>query len=147
MTDGCDVPSDDGTANSDNLKHGGAVEYENINANATLTIQPLAIRRLWNGGRVAYDCKATDQYTGEYAIQRQDIRRRELSGYCDEVVNRDQDEGDSGIASAGDHFSLKMAAPPLNGAMEFKTQWPTNKGQRTFQIFRSECIYFFSKLV
>lgn len=147
VTDGCDVPSDDGAANSDNLKHGGSVEYQNINANATLTIQPLAIRRLWNGGQVAYDCKVTNWYKGQYAIERQDTRLRELAGYCDYSVSHAKDDSDSGIAEAGDDFSMKMAAPPLNGALEFKTQWPTNRGQRTFQIFRDECIYFLTKLV
>jgi hypothetical protein len=137
------VPNDDGE-NSSNLKHGGAVEYQNVNANATLRIQPLTVRRIYNNGRTD-ECTATDQWEGDERIQRQDIRRRELTGYCHGDALRQQEENDRDFANPGSHFALKMDVSPLDGAMQLQIEWPP--GEQAYQIFPNECVYFFSQLM
>lgn len=137
------MPNDDGD-NGSNLKHGGTVEYRNVNANATLSIQPLTVRRIWDGGRTD-KCEATDHWEGDNKIQRQDIRRRELTGYCHGDALRKQEENDRDFADPGSHFAMKMDVSPLDGAMQLLVEWP--RGEQAYQIFPDECVYFFSKLM
>lgn len=143
VTDGCDVPNDDGE-NSSNLKHGGAVKCQNVNANATLRIQPLTMRRIWNGGRTE-NCTATDHWEGDDKIQRQDIRRRELTVFCEGDALGEQEDNDRDFAVPGLRFSRKMDVSPLDGAMQLQIEWP--RGEQAYQIFPSECVYVFSQLM
>ncbi|KAM0723338.1 hypothetical protein Q7P37_000323 [Cladosporium fusiforme] len=144
VTEGCDIP-DDKERNSENNKHGGTIEYESSTTNAILQIQPLAVRKVRNSGRTD-KCTVTDKWDGK--IQQLALRRRELSGLCSESLKHqqdDQEDSESGIAGPGDEFNTKMAVPPLDGAMNFQIKWP--RGERAYEIFNEECLYFFSKLL
>ncbi|KAF2166025.1 hypothetical protein M409DRAFT_23753 [Zasmidium cellare ATCC 36951] len=133
VTDGCDVPTDG--KNSANLKHGGIIPYQSKVGNASLSIEPLVVRRVWDKGKAGgQQCNSisTNNYLDQATLQ------GNIVDYC-----RQSSAQPHGIGSSGSTFS-QVFNEGTPSRVEIATTWPT--GARNYQIFEEECRYYLSVL-
>lgn len=128
VTDGCDVPRDHKDSNA---KHGGTIAYESQVTNATMRIEPLVMKRIWNRGRAGgQQCDSTDSrfYVDQATLQ------SNIDEYCTKFAAQP-----GGIAESGSTFRSTFNDDRPD-RVEIVTQWP--RGPRDYQIFEDECRYY-----
>lgn len=131
VTDGCNVP----LPGADNLKHGGSIPYKSNVVNATMIIEPLVVRREWNGGKAGgHKC---NPITSNHYID-QDTLQSNVVDFCKQSAAQPR-----GIAQSGSKFS-KVFNDGTPDRVELTTKWPT--GPRDYQIFQDECTYYMGVL-
>ena len=129
VIDGCSIPT--ATDNRDNWKHGGSIGFAD---NATLSIEPLVIRRLWDKPKsMDPHCNGLDN--NHYVTH--DTLRDNIKDYCSESARQIVAVGGSTFAKeynaqTPDHLSLTRI-------------WPT--GPMSFQVFEEECIYYLATIM
>lgn len=133
VTDGCDVPS--GGANAENLKHGGTIGYQSRVVNATLNIEPLVVRRIWDGGHAGGQ-QCSDVSNNNYLDQ--PTLQDNINDFCAKSAAQPR-----GIANSGSSFS-RTYNDGTPDRVVLTTTWPT--GPRNYQIFQDECVYYMGVL-
>ena len=131
VTDSCDVPVSGG----DNLKHGGTIPYQSQVVNATLNIEPLVVRRIWDGGQAGNEqCNdiSTDNYLDQPTLQ------SNIGDFCTKSAAQP-----GGIANSASTFSLTYNDGTPDRVV-LTTEWP--QGPRNYQIFQDECNYYLGLL-
>lgn len=131
LTDGCDVPS--GGNNPENLKHGGLISYQSRVTNASLSIEPLVVRRMWDKGRAGGQlCNGvgTNHYVDQATLDANIIE------YCNNSKAQPNGIGVSGLTF---RQNLNVGTP---SQLDISTTWPS--GPRNYQIFEEECRYYLS---
>lgn len=134
VTDGCDVPS--GASNTADLKHGGLIPYRSSVVNATLNIQPLVMRRIWNHGKPTGGQRCNDIGSRNYLDQ--PTLESNINDYCQALTAQPH-----GIGYAGTNFT-KIYNDGTPDRVALTTKWP--KGVRNFQIFEEECQYYMATI-
>lgn len=125
VIDGCDTTG--------LTKHGGSIGYA---ANATLSVDPLVVRREWDGGQAsAHQCNGlnNDNYVTQSTLA------SNIQDFCTASAAQP-----NGIANSGSTFS-KDYNPNTPDHMTLSTTWPT--GLRNFQIFADECNFYMSTIM
>lgn len=128
VTDSCDV------ANADNSKHGGAITYNGA-VNATMNIFPLVVRQIFDQGKVT-DKTCNDNSNSFYLDANQ--LDNNIQNYCQRSAAQP-----GGIANAGSSFSMTFN-DGTPSKVKLTTTWPL--GERNFQLFREECVYYMNLL-
>jgi hypothetical protein len=131
VTDGCDVPDSGGA----NWKHGGMIGYQGAAVNATMNIEPLVVRQIWDKG------KADGQQCNDVNSKRymdQTTAQANIGDYCAQSHAHA-----GGIGEAGSHFT-QIFNEGTPSRVEVTTEWPT--GSRNYEIFQEECQYYLSVL-
>lgn len=131
VTDGCDVPK----AGEQNWKHGGAIAYHSDIVNATLNIEPLVVRKIWDKGK-AEGQQCNDVNNKRYLDQAS--AQANIKDYCKQSVVHS-----GGLGKAGSKF-LQTFNDGTPGRVEVTTEWPA--GVRDYEIFEEECQYYLSVL-
>jgi hypothetical protein len=127
VTDGCSVPQ----PGQSNDKHGGLIGYTNTMLNATLKIEPLVMRKIWNGGVAGgQQCNGIDN--NNYVDPSNLATNIEL--FCMMSAAQNIAESNSTIS--------KVYNDGTPDRVELSTQWP--KGERNYEVFREECLYYMS---
>ncbi|CAD0112710.1 unnamed protein product [Aureobasidium uvarum] len=127
MTDGCNVPQSGQSSD----KHGGLIEYTNTKLNATLKIEPLVVRRIWDGGQAGgQQCNSID--TNNYIDQ--GTLASNIGDFCTKSAGQNIAESDS--------IFSQIYNDGTPDRVELSTQWP--KGQRNYQVFQDECVHYMS---
>jgi hypothetical protein len=125
VTDACDT-----NTNGDG-KHGGAITYKSPAVDATLKIEPLVVKRMWNkgkaGGKQCNDV-TTDNYMDQETLQ------ATIDDVCKQSVAQPH-----GIAESGSKFTQTFNDGRPD-RVEITTEWPT--GPRNYQVFEEECQYY-----
>ena len=134
VTDGCDVPNSSGS-NADNLKHGGAIAYQSKVVNASLNIEPLVMRRIWDKGHAGGQ-QCNDVSTNNYLDQ--ETLQSNINDFCAKSAAQS-----NGIANSGSTFSQKYNDGTPDRVV-LTTEWP--QGPRNYQIFQDECNYYMGLL-
>ena len=125
VIDGCD------TAGS--TKHGGSIGFA---ANATLSVDPLVVRREWDGGQAtARQCNGINN--NNY------ITRSTLAANIQEFCTASAAQP-NGIATAGSTFTKDYNANTPDH-VTLTTTWPP--GPLNFQIFPDECNYYMGTIM
>ena len=122
VVDGCDTSSDG------NLKHGGSIGYV---ANASLSVEPLVIRRKWDGGQ-ASNAKCNGESTTKYLDQ--ETLASNIQDFCTKSAAQN-------IVTSGTTFTQDYN----EGTPDFvtlATSWPN--GVYDYQVFQDECSYYLS---
>lgn len=133
VTDGCSVPI--AGSNAQSMKHGGTIAYHSDIVNATLTIEPLVMRRIWDKGQAGgQQCTSvsTHNYLDQMTLQQNVI------DYCKASAAQPD-----GIAVSGSTFSKTFNDGTTDG-VSISTTWP--RGPRNYQIFEEECLYYLGVL-
>lgn len=129
LTDGCDIPAADGA----NWKHGGSIAYSSKVVNATLNIEPLVVRRIWNKGKAGNpQCNPTN--SNHYLDQ--ETLQDNIKQYCAQPAAQLKE-----IAVSGTLFNREFNTGTPDH-VNLKIQWP--RGPRNYQIFQEECVYYMS---
>lgn len=129
LTDGCDIPA----AGGENWKHGGSIAYHSNVVNATLSIEPLVVRRIWNKGKAGNpQCNPTN--SNHYLDQ--ETLQGNIKEYCAQPAAQLK-----GLASSGTVFDREFNTGTPDH-VQLKIQWP--RGPRDYQIFQEECEYYMS---
>lgn len=130
VTDGCD------TDNGGDGKHGGQIFYESQAVNATLKIEPLVMKRVWDnwqdGGQ---ECSSIDN--------RYYMDQETLSSNIDDFCKQSAAAQPSGIAESGTTFS-QIFNDGRPDRVKISTEWPT--GPRNYQVFEEECLWYLGVL-
>lgn len=127
VTDGCNVPQ----PGQSNDKHGGLIEYTNSKLNATMKIEPLVMRRIWDGGQAGgQQCNGID--TNNYLDQ--GTLQSNIADFCAKSAEQK-------IADSDSTFS-QVYNDGTPDRVELSTQWP--KGERNYEVFQDECQYYMS---
>lgn len=133
VTDGCDVPGDG--KNVDNMKHGGLIAYDTEDMNATLSITPLVMRKIWDKGQAGgQSCNPMD--SNNYV--QHDTLERNIKDYCQQSAAQA-----GGIANSGQTFQQTFSANTPDEVV-LSTEWP--QGARNYQIWAAECEYYMGVL-
>lgn len=127
VTDSCSIPK----PNSGNPKHGGSIAYQSTTVNASLTIEPLVVRRLWNGGQ-ANDPECNSVDTRHYIDQ--ETLDANIPDYCERMA-----ESVGSVAAPGAEFTRSYNVDSPDN-VTIKTSWPT--GTQDYQTFQVECSYY-----
>ncbi|KAF7186645.1 Lipase 1 [Pseudocercospora fuligena] len=137
-TDGCNVP-DPADTSAENNKHGGSIEYESPDVNATFSIEPLVLRQIWNGGQatIGQQCNGPDTlfYLDQPTLQ------ANIQSYCKESAAQPP-FNHVGLADAGATFWM-TSNDGTPSRVDLITEWPA-EGPRSFEIFEEECQYYMS---
>ena len=133
VTDGCDIPSEGDT---DNLKHGGTISYRNPAANATLRIEPLVMKRVWDRWNGIPPKQCNDMTSNNYMDTA--TLDANINDFCKVMSARP-----GGIAESGSQFTQTYNDDRPN-RVDLTINWPL--GPRNYQIFREECLYYMSTL-
>ena len=125
VIDGCDTTG--------STKHGGSIGFA---ANATLSVDPLVVRREWDGGQAT-----TPQCNGinnkNYVTQ--STLAANIQDFCTASAAQP-----NGIATAGSTFTKDYNANTPDH-MTLTTTWPP--GPLNFQIFPDECKYYMNTIM
>lgn len=132
VTDGCSVPT---AGAADNLKHGGTISYAPNKLNATLMIEPLVVRRLFDGGKQG-NAQCSDAGNNQYLDQAQ--LQANIDDFCAKSAAQP-----NGIARSGSVFS-QVYNDETPDRVVLSTQWP--QGPRNYQIFQEECSWYMGVL-
>ena len=133
VTDGCDVP---GEGDTDNSKHGGTISYRNPAANATLRIEPLVMKKVWDrwDGIPAKQCN--DPTSNNYMdTATPDVN---INDFCKLLSTQP-----GGIAESGSTFT-QTYNDGRPDRVDLTINWPL--GPCNYQIFKEECVYYMSTL-
>ena len=125
IADACDTQT-----NGDG-KHGGAIAYESHAVNATLRIEPLVMKRMWNKGQAGGQ-QCNDVSSNHYMDQ--ETLSSNIDAFCKQSAAQD-----NGIADSGSAFTQTFNDDRPD-RVEISTEWPT--GPRNYQIFEEECRYY-----
>lgn len=127
VTDGCNVPQ----SGQSNDKHGGLIEYTNTKLNATMKIEPLVMRKIWDGGQAGgQQCNGID--TNNYLDQ--ETLASNIEDFCAKSAGQN-------VADSGSTFS-QVYNDGTPDRVELSTQWPN--GERNYEVFKEECLYYMS---
>lgn len=127
VVDGCDIPG----AGGSNVKHGGSIGFA---ANATLSIDPLVMQRIWDKG------KATGQQCNGINNQNyitQSTLAANIKDFCTASAGQN-------IANSGSTFT-KDYNTGTPDHVTLTTTWP--KGSLNYQVFADECNYYLSTIM
>ena len=125
VIDGCDTTG--------STKHGGSIGFA---ANATLSVDPLVVRREWDGGQAtAHQCNGIN--TNNYVTQ--STLAANVQDFCTASAAQA-----NGIATAGSKFTKDYNANTPDH-VTLTTTWPP--GPLNFQIFSDECNYYMSTIM
>lgn len=127
--DGCDVPTNGGS----NLKHGGTIDSNYATVDATLRIEPLVMRRIWNG--YSSDDKKCDPIDSNNYVDKGTLETV-IGAYCTESAKQE-------VAESGSIF-MKIFNEDTPNAVKLTTEWP--QGPRNYQVFWEECEYYMTVL-
>lgn len=131
VTDGCDIPQ----AGGQNWKHGGGIAYQSNVVNATMSIEPLVMRKIWEKGKAdGQQCNNVD--TKRYLDQA--TAQANIEDYCKQSVAQP-----GSLGRAGSKFS-KTFNEGTPGRVEITTEWPA--GTKSYEVFQEECQYYLSVL-
>ncbi|KAF2113969.1 SGNH hydrolase-type esterase domain-containing protein [Lophiotrema nucula] len=133
VTDGCDVPGPAGQ-NPDNLKHGGAIPYASDVGVATLKIEPLVVRRMWDKG-VGTGQKCNDVSSRRYLDQ--PTLEQNFKDFCTKSAATWR------VALAGSKFQLSYNDGTPDHVV-ITIDWPP--GPYNYEIFEEECSYYMAVL-
>jgi len=125
VTDACD------TQTSGDGKHGGAITYESQAVNATLKIEPLVMKRIWNKGKAGGE--ECNQVSSNYYMDQETLTAN-IEDFCKQSAGQP-----NGIAESGSKFT-RTFNDGRPDRVEISTEWPT--GPRSYQIFVEECQYY-----
>lgn len=131
VTDGCDVPHDG--QNAANLKHGGTIGYQSDTVNATLTVEPLIVRRMFDKGKAdKHQCNdvGSKRYLSQATLD------DNINKYC-------SDSASKGIGNRSTAF-VRDYNDDTPSRVQLRTEWPP--GWREYQIFEEECKYYMGVL-
>lgn len=129
VTDDCDVPKE----GEGNLKHGGTIDSAYTTVDATLRIEPLVMRRIWDGDQSDNkECNPID--THNYVDQ--GTLESNIDAYCTESAKQE-------VAESGSMFTQTFNDGTPNRVV-LTTEWP--KGPRNYQVFWEECQYYMGVL-
>ena len=121
VVDGCDT-------STTTSKHGGSIGFA---ANATLSIDSLVMRRLWDGGKVSTPrCNGIDN--NHYITQ--STLAANIEDYCSASAGQR-------LVTSGSTFSKDYNAGTPDH-VTLTTQWPS--GPLSYQVFQEECTYYMS---
>lgn len=127
VMDGCNVPEE----GQSNFKHGGTIDSNYPTVNATLRIEPLVMRKIWNGYE-GDDQKCNPVDTNQYIDQ--GTLQSNIDTYCKECAKIE-------IAESG-HVFEQTYSDGAPSRVTLKTEWPN--GPRNYQVFWDECQYYMS---
>ena len=129
VMDGCDVPTDGGS----NFKHGGTIDSNYPTVDATLKIEPLVMRRIWNG--YSGDEKKCNPIDSNNYLDHGTLEAN-IGAYCTESAKQE-------IAESGSVFTQTFNDGTPDRVV-LTTEWPT--GPRSYQVFWEECDYYMTVL-